>query len=33
MSLIFIWLTLSFAGAAVLIVLLFWLADRYFKDE
>jgi hypothetical protein len=33
MPLVLIWLTAGFAGAAVLVVLLFWIAERYFRDD
>jgi len=32
-SLIFIWLGASFVGAVLLIVVIFWIAERYFKDD
>jgi hypothetical protein len=33
MSFVFIWLIAGFAAAVVLILLLFWFAGRYFKDD
>ena len=33
MSSVFVWLSASFVGAVVLIVVLFWIAGRYFKDD
>jgi hypothetical protein len=33
MSLIFVWLAASFAGAILLILLIFWIAGRYFRDD
>jgi hypothetical protein len=33
MTLIFIWLTAGFVGAAILILVLFWIAGRYFRDD
>jgi len=33
MSLVFAWLIASFVAAVVLIVVLFWFAGRYFRDD
>jgi hypothetical protein len=33
MSFIFIWLAAGSVGAVVLILVLFWIAGRYFKDD
>jgi hypothetical protein len=33
MSFVFIWLTAGFVAAVVLILVLFWFAGRYFKDD
>jgi hypothetical protein len=33
MSFVFIWLTAGFVGAVILILVLFWFAGRYFKDD
>jgi hypothetical protein len=33
MSLILIWLTASFFGAVLLIVVIFWFLERKFRDD
>jgi hypothetical protein len=33
MTLIFIWITAASVTAVILILLLFWIAGRYFGDE
>jgi hypothetical protein len=32
-SWILVWLTLGFGGALLLVLLLFWIAGRYFRDD
>jgi hypothetical protein len=33
MPFILLWLTLGFVGAAVLVIVFFWIAGRYLKDD
>jgi len=33
MSMVLVWLTIGFVGAVGLIILLFWIAGRYLKDD